>query len=154
MNRRATLVTGMTLLGLTIAALPQPGLAQSDPFLGTWHLNLAKSKFNPGPAPRSQTRNFQAEGQNLKLSITGINANGNPINAVATLVFDGMPHPANNPNFDANAAIRVDAYTAIFSFTKAGKLVETLTTVVSPDGKMYTATGIGIDANGRPFNDI
>jgi hypothetical protein len=27
-----------------------------DPILGTWKLNLSKSKYIPGPAPRSQTR--------------------------------------------------------------------------------------------------
>ena len=28
----------------------------ADPVLGTWELNVAKSKYNPGPAPKSQTR--------------------------------------------------------------------------------------------------
>ena len=37
MNRRATsMMSAMTLLGL--AALPQVGFAESDPFLGIWQL--------------------------------------------------------------------------------------------------------------------
>ena len=50
MKRRTTnLLTGLTVLGLAVAALPQLGFAQSVPWLGTWQLNLAKSKYSPGP---------------------------------------------------------------------------------------------------------
>ena len=30
--------------------------AQTDPFLGTWKLNVKKSKFVPGPPRKSETR--------------------------------------------------------------------------------------------------
>jgi hypothetical protein len=47
MNRRSTLMlTGITL-GLAVAAFPQVSFAQSDPFMGTWQLSLAKSKYSP-----------------------------------------------------------------------------------------------------------
>jgi len=146
----------MALLGLAIAALPQVGFAQSDPFLGTWQLNLAKSKYSPGPPPKSQTLNDQAEGQNHKITVTSVGVDGNPINFTATLVFDGMPHPAQPPNnnFDAAAWTRVDAYTLIVSRTKAGKLVGTQTEVVSPDGKTRTITQILLGANGRLIHNI
>jgi len=126
----------------------------TDPFLGTWQLNLTKSKDSPGPLPKSQTNNIQAEGQGLKFTITGVNAAGNPINITLTSVFDGMPHPEGNPYFDARAVARVDAYTLISSVTKAGKLVGTVTFVVSSDGKTATATSILLDANGRHINEI
>jgi hypothetical protein len=54
MNRRTTLLlVAMTLMGL--AGSPQLGFAQSDPFLGIWQLDVAKSKYIPGPPPKSQT---------------------------------------------------------------------------------------------------
>jgi putative tryptophan/tyrosine transport system substrate-binding protein len=59
-RRRTLTLTTMALIGLVVAALPQVGFAQSDSFLGTWQLNLAKSKFNPGPPPKSNTVNIQA----------------------------------------------------------------------------------------------
>jgi hypothetical protein len=159
MNRRT--LTTMVLLGLAVAtALPQIAFAQSDPFVGTWQLNLAKSKYSPGPPPKSQTSNTQAEGQNLKFALTGTGANGNPISVTLTAVNDGMPHPAtavpDNPNaaYDAAATTRVDAHTLIISFTKAGKLVQIDTLIVSPDGKTTTVTRTGADANGRQVNDI
>jgi hypothetical protein len=159
MKRRTLLVlTGMSLLGLAIAGLPhQPGFAQSDPFLGTWQMNLAKSKYSSGTAPRSATVNIQADGQNHKVITTGTGADGNPFSNTITLVFDGIAHPLTgnpNPNSDAVADTRIDAYTLIRSFTKAGKLVETVTYVVSPDGKTMTTPATGVNANGQPVNFI
>jgi hypothetical protein len=161
MNRRtAFMLTGMALLGLAIAALPQPGFAQRDPWLGTWQLNPAKSKYSPGPPPKNITANIQGEGQNHKVTVTGIDAAGNPISAVFTRTYDGVPHRRlEGPGigaaaFDAAALTRVDDHTIIISRTKAGKLVQTSTGVISLDGKTMTTTTTGINANGRQINDI
>jgi hypothetical protein len=153
--RTALMLVVIMVVGLGIA-VPQPVLAQSDPFVGTWQLNLAKSKFPP-PTPKSQTVNIQAEGQGLKVTVTGVGAEGNPISNAFAHVFDRMPHPSNRaPNiYDAITDARVDAYTLISSRTEAGKLVSIQTVVVSPDGKMLTATTTGINAaNGQLFNLI
>jgi hypothetical protein len=156
MKRRTLLLTGMTLLGLTIAGVPQPSFAQSDPALGTWQLNLAKSKYSPGPPPKSNTVTVQAVGQNHKLAAVTIDAEGKQTSVENTRIYDGMSHPVtdNNPDYDAGAFTRVDAYTIIISFTKAGKLVRTATNVVSQDGKTITATATGTDARGRQVNNI
>jgi hypothetical protein len=50
MNRRTTYtLAAASVLALAIAALPQPSFAQSNPLTGLWQLNLAKSKYTPGP---------------------------------------------------------------------------------------------------------
>jgi hypothetical protein len=152
-QRIALVLTGV--VGLAIAVLPPAGFTQSDLFVGTWQLNLAKSKFSPGPPPRSGTVDIQAEGQNLKVTFIGTGTDGNPINTVAILVFDGVVHPApGHPNFDARADMRVDANTVITSRIKAGKLVQTQTDTVSLDSKRLTITTIGIDRSGRPTTSI
>jgi hypothetical protein len=66
------MLAGIALLGLAVAALPRAGFAQSDPFIGTWQLNLAKSKFSPGPGPKSATMNVQGEGENHNVTFAGI----------------------------------------------------------------------------------
>jgi hypothetical protein len=89
--RRSTLTT-MALLVSAVAlatALPQIGFAQSDPLIGTWKLNLAKSTYSPGPPPRSQTATFQAEGQGLRETLQAINAQGDPANGVFMIFDDG-----------------------------------------------------------------
>ena len=158
MNRRSILMlTGLALLGLAFDAMPQAGFAQTDPFLGLWQLNLTKSKFSPAPPPRSQTVTIQGEGRDWNITVAGIDAAGAPIGDAFSQAFDGMSHPLTgtpNPNFDALAATRVDAYTVIVSRTKAGKFVGTQTIAVSPDGKTLTSTTTGVDASGRGVNVI
>ncbi len=63
------LVVTTVLLALVAAAPP-------DPILGTWKLNLSKSKFNPGPAPRSQTRTYIQTPEGVQVTIETIGANG------------------------------------------------------------------------------
>jgi hypothetical protein len=83
MSRRATLMlTGMALLGLAMATLPQLGFAQSSPLIGTWKLNLDKSKYGPGPPPRSNTLNLTQDGQNIRDTNQGTDAQGNPTGGV------------------------------------------------------------------------
>jgi hypothetical protein len=125
MNRRtACMLTGMTLVGLAIATLPQIGFAQSSPLLGTWKLNLDKSKYTPGPPPRSQTNTFQQDGQDIKLTVQVIDAQGKQTTGVLMHIYDGQPHPSTgNPDFDASAYTRLDANTYIASRFKAGKIV-------------------------------
>ena len=149
MNRRtALMLTGMTLLGLAIAALPQVGFAQSSPLIGTWKQNLDKSKYRSGPPPESNTLTYQQEGQNIRLTQQGINAEGNSVAIVYIHFYDGQPHPTTaSRNYDASAYTRVDANTVIFTRLKAGKLVAIGTSVVSQDGKTLTVTTTG--DNGR-----
>jgi hypothetical protein len=157
MKRRTfMLLTGMTLFGFAIAALPQIGFAQSNPLIGTsWKLNLEKSKYISGPAPRSATLNITLDGQNVKDTVQIIDAQGNAITGVVMHVYDGLPYPTTaGQDYDATIITRVDANMLIFSRLKAGKLVATGTFVVSPDERTLTITNTGIDRNGQPLNSI
>jgi len=154
MNRRTTLsLIGMTL-GLAIAAIPQASFAQSNLEDGIWQLNLGKSKYSPGPAPKSTTLYIRGEGQNRRLTAVTIEADGNPTTLVTMRIEDGQPHPSTgSPDFDASTYTRVDAYTLNISRTKAGKVVLTGTIVTSRDGKTNTFTSTGTHVNGQQFND-
>jgi len=155
MNRRTTLVS-IALLSLVACAFPQASYAQSDSMSGLWQVNVAKSKYDPGPPPKSQTVYFQGEGQNRKVTIVGITATGNPQLATFTeFVEDGKPHPVTGlAGIDAQAYTRVDARTLNVSRLKDGKVIQTGTWVVSPDGKALTVTFTGTNANGRQVNNI
>jgi hypothetical protein len=155
MTRHMTSVlTGMTLLGLAIA-IPQSAFAQNNPLIGTWKQNLDKSKYNPGPLPRSNTLYWTQDGQNIRDTNQGTDAQGNPTTGVIMINFDGQPHPSTGfPNWDAVALTRVDADTFIFARFKAGKLVGAGTGLLSQDGKAMTITSTGIDANGRPYTNF
>ena len=159
MYRRTILsLTTMTMLCLAVVfatALPQPGLAQSNPWLGMWKLNLAKSTYAPGQAPRSSTLNFQGAGANLTNTVDTVDAAGNSIRTVIMHNYDGQPHPVTgNPDVDARSYTRVDANTLISASVKAGKLVQVTTIVLSQDGRTITTTGRGTDARGQQVNSV
>jgi len=146
MNRRSVL-TGIAILGLATVALPTATLAQSaSPLIGTWQLNLAKSKYT-SPAPKSQTLNYTQDGQNIKLSGQNVDAQGKTSPTASMHIYDGQSRPATFPDGDAVAYLRTgDSKTIIFSRSKGGKLVVIGSGVVSQDGKTFTVTTT--DVNG------
>jgi hypothetical protein len=155
MNRRT--FTTRTLLGLAVAtALPQAGLAQSNPRIGTWKLDLAKSKYSPGPPPRSNTAIFEAVGQGLRATAEGIDAQGNSTGAVfGPYFYDGKSYPiTGSPAYDAASYKQVNASTFESTRRKAGKAVQTATTVLSADGKSFTLTTTGVDEKGQQINNV
>jgi hypothetical protein len=130
MNRRA--LTAMALLGFAIATvLPQIGFAQTNSVLnslvGTWKLNLAKSTFSPGPAPRSQTLSIQAEGQGFRLTFDTVDAQGNSTKRTNVDFDDGKSHPVTGvPAYDAISLKTVNDSTIWVLRIKAGKVVQTI----------------------------
>jgi hypothetical protein len=159
MNRRTTLcLTTMAMLCLAVVfatALPQAGLAQSNPWLGMWKLNLAKSTYPPGQAPRSSTYNFQVAGANLTNTVETVDAAGNSSTTVNPHIYDGQTHPlTGNPNADARNYTRVDANTVISASMKSGKLLQVTIIVLSQDGRTIATTGRGIDARGQQVNSV
>ena len=130
------------------------GFAQTDPFIGTWKLNLAKSKFSPGPSPKSQTITYEAVGQGVKFTAKGTNAEGKPIDSQLTGNYDGKYYPiTGNPDVDTVALKRIDANTVEITRKKAGKVVSTGTRVASKDGKTLTLTENGVNAKGEKISN-
>jgi hypothetical protein len=60
---------------------------------GTWKLNVAKSKFSPGPAPKSLTVKWEAAGQGVRLTSEGVTADGKPMSGGYTANYDGKDYP-------------------------------------------------------------
>jgi hypothetical protein len=113
-------------------------LAQNNPFVGTWKLNVASSKYDPGPAPQSQTRVWDAAGM---VMVNGINAAGKEMSYGYTIKDDGKEYSTIGaiPNTaDKISSKKVDPNTYEAKFTKAGKQVETTTFKVSNGGKTLT----------------
>jgi len=128
-------------------------MAQGSAFVGTWKLNVAKSKYDPGPAPKSQTRKWESSG---KVSVDGTDAAGKAMKYGYTIKSDGKPYPTTGaiPNgADTIATKRVAPNTVQASFKKAGKQVETTTFAVSKDGKTLTIVAKGVTPSGQQFNN-
>ena len=52
-------------------------LVAADPTVGTWKLNTAKSKYSPGPAPKSATITYEETADGIKRMGESVDADGN-----------------------------------------------------------------------------
>lgn len=149
---RATLVAILAVAAsLWVAGLGAASLrAVDDPFLGTWKLNLAKSKYRPGPPPQNQTYTFEPSGANgVKFTAAGADARGNPIHIEYTGRYDGKEFPVRgNRNSNMVVLKRIDLYTVEGENRQGGKVIRRFRRVVSRDGKTLTVTEKGTDVNG------
>ena len=139
-----------------VAMAPQAAFAQINPAdVGTWKLNLAKSKYSPNTPPKSLTYKSEAVGQGMRSTFEGINAEGKPIKQVYMLIYDGKPQPATGvPGVDSISITRVDTYKTAFTLTNAGKVIRTGTAVRSMDGKSTTISGKGVDDKGQQVDNV
>jgi hypothetical protein len=127
----------------------------ADPLVGTWELNLAKSTFTPGPPFKSSTRTFEAAGDGLRYSGRTTYADGKATVTQWTAYFDGKDYPVTGePNADTISLKRIDRFNTECTMKKAGEAISRLTGVVSRDGKVWTLTVEGTDAQGKPVRRV
>lgn len=124
----------------------------ADNWIGTWKLNVAKSKFTPGPGPKSQTLKFEATPAGTRLSSEGVYAEGVATKGGYTSKFDGKDVPwTGNPVADMAAPMKVDDNNYTNTWKKGGKAVVKAKVAVSTDGKSLTVTQEGTNAKGVAF---
>jgi hypothetical protein len=144
-----------SLLALSLAAAgpvfswAQSNSAQGNPDIGVWKLNVAKSKYVPGPGPRSQTRTVVPlpQGGGVKVTIEGVSGSGKTINYTYNTNYGGADSPLTGVGFpsDANtiAVKRINANTTTQTDKKDGQVILQVTRVVSKEGKVETIHGKG-----------
>ncbi len=150
-------MAALTVLAMAMGCAAA-AMAQTNPAVGTWKLNLAKSTYPSGTAPKSLTRIVQVESGGTRSSYDGVAADGSQIAYSFTTNYDGKDVPVNGVG-QANGAdmisvTRVDANTTSSLLKRNGKIVSRNRTVVSKDGKMTTITARGVDMKGKPRNAV
>jgi hypothetical protein len=124
----------------------------ADVNMGTWKLNEAKSKINPG-GPKNNMVVIAAAGDSMKVTVDGISADGKPAHNEWTGKFDGKDYPiTGDPAADMRAYKPVNDHTLALTEKKGGKTTNTGRVVVSADGKTRTVTVSGSDANGKKMS--
>ncbi len=79
-------------------ALRSANAQAPDPLVGTWHLDVAKSTYKPGPAPKSATVVITAAGKGLKIAIDAVGGDGKPMKWSYANDRDGKDTPVTgNP---------------------------------------------------------
>lgn len=124
----------------------------SNPLVGTWKLNAAKSSGGL----KSGTTKIEAVGEGVKFTVDMVAADGKARHWTFTANFDGKDYPVtgNSPYGDMTALTRVDANTTRMDSKKAGKATITQTVVVSADGKTRTTTSKGTDVMGKAVDTV
>jgi hypothetical protein len=126
----------------------------ADPAVGTWKLNLAKSKYVPGPAPRSQTRVYAEAPDGMKATVTTLNRDGRTFVEEYAANYDGVEHAVTgDPYLDGIIMKKVDAFTAESTLIHAGVVLGMAKRTVSADGKTMTITYQGT-LGGQKVNNI
>jgi hypothetical protein len=131
--------------------------AQSNPLVGTWKLNVAKSKYDPGPAPKSLTRTVEAQGDGVKYTFDGVAADGTPIAYGFSVQFDGKYNPISGSipsGADTISAKRTDANHFAATLKKGDKVIGTSKVTVSKDGKVTTVDSAGTTETGAKTHDV
>ena len=124
-------------------------------FFGTWKMNSAKSKADPGPLVKSQTVTIEPHGDGFTLTTDAEDAEGAKIRTTRTASLDGkeIAVDKNNPNVK-------ETYTRLndLSFQRVlkvnGQVRNTLKATLSEDGQSFTIDATGTSAAGKPVHNV
>ena len=126
---------------------------QNTPQMGTWKLNEAKSKF-AGKA-RNHTVVYEAAGDQIKVTVEGVDEKGNAVRSEWTGKYDGTDYPVTgDANSDTRSYRIIDKNTLELTGKKGGKTTLTGRIVVSNDGKSRTVTTTATDAKGKKVTNV
>jgi hypothetical protein len=147
----------LTAVVIVVAAAYASAISaqDSDPFAGTWTLNVAKSKYDPGPAPKSGSVTFSSKGTSITAVITGVSATGENLKWGYTGMIDGKDHPmTGTPDGDTIMLRRISPTSIETTYKLKGKATLVNVRSVSADGKTMTVTTKGMNAAGQKVNNV
>ena len=130
-------------------------LAQTqEAFYGLWKVDLSKSKYSPGPAPKSNMKKYEPWKDGFKATQDMVTAKGEKVHVEVIAKVDGKDYPGTgSPDADTYAFKKLDARTYEVTQKKDGKVTIVAKMVVAPDGKSRSIVQTGKNAKGEPVNN-
>lgn len=150
-------VNRLVFLVMACVAAASVVMFAADPNIGTWKLNLAKSKFADATmAPKSAVTKIEAAaGGGVTVTVNNVNADGKTVHYTYTAKYDGKDYPVKgDENRDSIAITRKDDFNYTVVSKKAGKITSTATVMYSKDGKTRTVTVSGTNAQGQSGTNV
>lgn len=147
---------GKVVLALLFVSTVLWAADASDPLMGTWKLNVAKSKFSPGKPPQSGTTTYEPYGKDgFKFTSDQVDAQGKSTHVTFVAEYDGKDYPiTGDPTRDTIFAKRIDRYTHQTTNKKDGKITTTSRREIAKDGKTMTITSTGKNAQGQEVHNV
>jgi len=145
----------MLLVALIGLAFSSAALAKEKaPYVGTWKLNLAKSKYDPGPMPKSATDvNTEVSGAMTSVQ-EWVDADGKASHVEWTAKFDGKAYPVKGGVAGTTISLTRpdprDSRTVDWVWKVPGMPDVSGRTVYGKDGKSRTIKDKSTDAAGKP----
>ncbi|HET9831375.1 MAG TPA: hypothetical protein VFP91_06690 [Vicinamibacterales bacterium] len=122
---------------------------------GQWTLDVAKSSFSPGPAPKSQHAVLTAIPNGIRTVADRVEADGKKVHFEWDGTFDSKDRPViGDPARDTVSVKKVDDYTLEVTNKKAGQVTTVLRAVYAKDGKSRTETTTGTNLQGKPVKNV
>jgi hypothetical protein len=122
---------------------------------GQWTLDVAKSSYSPGPAPKSQHAVLTAIPNGIRTVADRVEADGRLVHFEWNGTFDQKDQPVvGDPARDAVSVKKIDDYTIDVTNKKGGKATIVLHAVYAKDGKSRTETITGTDTQGRTVKNV
>ena len=129
--------------------------AADDPNNGTWKVNLEKSRFSPGPAPRSGTFTIKIANGIETYSSESVDASGKTTTGSFTAKLDGTDTPTTGSPYGDTISVKHPSPNHLVAVLKRdGKVTMTVHVTVSADGKTRTSTYSGKSADGKQVHDV
>ena len=147
------LSAGLAVIVGAGAAAAQPA---RDPAHGVWTLNLEKSKYSPGPAPKSATVTIEAAGLLArKATVEGVGADGTPVKWGYSGNIDGKDIKVTGANPDAETVSikRLGRRVIETTFKRGGKVTVVNKSTVSASGMTLTVVTTGTSASGQKVSN-
>ncbi len=110
---------------------------------------MAKSTFDPGPAPQSELQICEPVGSGIKVKIRRIDAGGNATSSEYTANYDSKDYAFPGSPWDTITLKRIDRFTSEAVFKRNGKVVQNSIITVSADGKVLTLRAKGTLPTGK-----
>ncbi len=156
-----TVMVALLLVSLSTTSAPAqtPSSADSNPLLGTWSLNVAKSSIDYAPLPRDEERTYRAvPNEGMIFSVEGTDGAGVPYAYGTTAAMDGreypMPGTGTRNGGDAVSWTLVDPRTVHAVVKRLGGVVNRVELSVSNDGMVLTITENGTGLDGSPTHGV
>ena len=154
MRRQSMAIAATIILILALVSVA----TAADPIIGTWKLNLAKSKFaTQRSAPKELTEVYrEIDGNQIEFTATAILADGSSYllkgvwpaqGGIAKVLQGGSPEVSYVQTL-------IEPGNWYRTALHDGKQVALIHKTFSKDGRVMIQTHKGMDRQGRPFEDV
>lgn len=139
---------GMIFVALLTAFAISAQTTDQSPFIGTWKLNVAKSKVDPGPPMKNETVTI-GEG---KVSVEGLQADGTTTESWSYSYSEGQETPITGMD---NSSVTEKRHGNVVEHTwKLNGAHYTGKGVLSKNGRVMTYTLDGTNPQGQHEHDV